>query len=333
MIVSLVATNSYLPEKIVPNDFFITEGASDDHPMFKGTNLRHHVAENETAVDMMERASAQLVKDLNLDVKKDIDILLSNVTCLDQPFTGSGAGIAYRLGADPAWIIDHQNGGCVSFLYMMDVARALMAGSNAKTALICNVQNAAGRIFSHPENRKLAQSAVPGDGCGVGYLIANDSSPIITIVKKTYGEFAGDMRMISDDGKEWWEPRTTPCHVEFTERKIAKVIGRGNRMVTEVMQKALDAASLKSSDIDFLITNQPNRVFLRNWREALQMKPEQHIQTFADHGNLFGAAIPICLTKGVNDGLIQKGHRLMLAGFSHAGDYAAASIVHWHANR
>ena len=32
-----------------------------------------------------------------------------------------------------------------------------------------------------------------------------------------------------------------------------------------------DRIGLSSKDIDLLVTNQPNRVFLRNWREALEV--------------------------------------------------------------
>ena len=44
-------------------------------------------------------------------------------------------------------VIDVHSAGCVSFIYMMDLARSLMTSHGAKTALICNVQSAAGHIF------------------------------------------------------------------------------------------------------------------------------------------------------------------------------------------
>jgi len=332
MNVSLVAAQSYLPSNKVSNEFFLCQGAESDHPMFKGTRFRHHVSKNETAVDMIEKASSRLIEQLNLDVKKDIDIILTNVTCLEIPFTGCGADVAYVLGANPQWIIDHHNGGCVSFLYMVDVARALMSSGGAKTALICNVQNSAGRIFSHLDNRHLPQSAVPGDGCGVGYMVANESSPIITVVKKTYGEYAGDMTVASKDGRQWWEPGEHQFNIEFSEKKISRVISRGNKIVPQILYQALDNAGIKVGDIDKLITNQPNLFFLRNWRESVMLSEEQHIHTFAEHGNLFGAALPIAINHGVETNKLNSGDTLLMGGFSHAGDYTAAAIIQWQKN-
>ena len=324
---SLIGTASYLPETVVDRSFFgesTTKGG-----MFRGPEKRHHVAKGETAADMIERATARLVERLGLRPQKDVDIILTNVSCLDMPFTGCGASVSQRIGAKPSYIFDVQNTGCVSFVFMMQLARSLMATSAARTALVCNVQNAAGRAFAHPQNRTRPQSSVPGDGCGVGYLVANDESPVRSIVTHAYGEYADDMRVKSEDGNEWWEPRTTPLHIDFSEDRVAKIVARGNALVPAVVREACQAAEIKTSDIDVLVTNQPNLVFLRNWREALMLPKEKQVETFEEHGNMFGAAIPVSFERAVATGRLKKGDHVVLGGFSHAGDYAASAVVHW----
>ena len=49
------------------------------------------------------------------------------------------------------------------------------------------------------------------------------------------------------------------------------MLARGNRQVPEVSYAVCDRIGVKPKDIDLLVTNQPNRLFLRNWREALQL--------------------------------------------------------------
>ncbi len=323
---SLIATASYLPENVVDRAYF---GEGSKAGMFRGPAARHHVAPGESSTDMIERATAKLVERLGLTPRKDIDIVLTNVSCPDMPFTGCGASVVKRLGAAPQWIFDVQNSGCVSFVYMMALARSLMTAGTARTALVCNVQNAAGRVFGHPDNRTRAQSSVPGDGCGVGYLVANDESPVRCFVTHAYGEYADDMQIASDDGKPWWEPRTTPLHIDFSEDRVAAIVARGNALVPAVIREACQAAELAQKDIDVLVTNQPNLVFLRNWREALQLPKEKQVETFDEHGNMFGAAIPVSFERAVTTGRLKKGDHAVLGGFSHAGDYAAAAVVHW----
>jgi 3-oxoacyl-[acyl-carrier-protein] synthase III len=327
--VSLLGTASYLPETIVDNAFFDLDVTASRGAMFRGSKQRRHVAEGESAVSMIERAARKLADQLGIDLARDVDILLSNVPCLDMPFTGVGASVSHVIGARPRMILDVHNAGCVSFVYMMNVAKALIAAGEGKTALICNVQNTAGRVFSHPDNRSRPQSAVPGDGCGVGFLAASEVSPIRAIATRAYGEYADDMRVVSDDDQPWWAPRTSPVYIDFTEDKVASIVGRGNALVPGIVRDACKAAGLPLADIDVLVTNQPNPTFLRNWREALQVAPEAHVHTYEEHGNLFGAAMPISIERAVDTGRLKPGDHLVLGGFAHAGDYAAAAVVHW----
>ena len=68
-------------------------------------------------------------------------------------------------------------------------------------------------------------------------------------------------------------------------------------------------------------------MFLRNWREATQLSEEQHLNTFEKYANLFGAGIPVTLSENIKANKFKEGDLICLAGFSHAGDYAAAAIL------
>jgi len=326
--VSLIGVASELPPTVVTNDFFAA-GAAARRGMFTAPTTRRHIAREETAADLIERAATRLVDRLGLDRGRDVDLLFTNVTIPDQPFTGCGAEVAHRLGVRPRWVIDLHNGGCVSFIYMIELARALMSSSDARGALLCNVQDAAGRVFAQPEVRMTSQAPVPGDGCGVGYLAASEESPVLAVLHRCQGEYAADMTIAAADGRRYWEPGASPMTVAFTDQRVAAIINRGNRLVPEMVAAACAEAGVRARDLSLLITNQPNPIFLRNWREALELPPAAHHDTFDRYGNLFGAAIPINLEDALAHGKLAAGGLLALAGFAHAGDYAAAAIVRW----
>ena len=337
--VSLVGVASFMPERIVDNDFFRAarrahhdgEIASGGQ-MFHGPKLRRHVKDGEGPVEMIARATQTLRERIDMRPARDIELILTNVTCLDIPFAGCGAAVAHEIGATPSFIVDLHNSGCVSFVYMMALARSLMASTGAKTALLCNVQNAAGRVFGQEGNRHRAQAAIPGDGCGVGYLVANSESPVRSVITRSYGEWANDMRVVNEAGNSWWEPHSTSFYIDFTEERIGEVFRRGNALVPAIVRDACTAAEITPAQIGVLVTNQPNTIFLRNWREALEVPKERHVETFGEYGNLFGAAIPVDIERALTDGKLKRGDYLALGGFSHAGDYAAAAIVHWFPN-
>ncbi|MFZ5479510.1 MAG: 3-oxoacyl-[acyl-carrier-protein] synthase III C-terminal domain-containing protein [Myxococcota bacterium] len=326
--ISLVGAASYVPEEVVPDAFFGEAGAPPSR-MFRGAVERRHAGPHETAAAMIEAAARRLAGRLDLDLPRDVDAVLTNVTVPDNPCTGCGAEVAHALGLSPRWVLDLHNGGCVSFVVMLDVARALIEAGTARSALLCTVGNAAGRIYAHPANRRRPEARVPGDGAGVGYVVAGDASPVLAVVRRDHVRHAADMRIVRDDGVPWWAPSPEPGRMEFTPEKVLAVLTRGNRIVPEVLLAACREAGVRPREVGCLVTNQPNPLFLRNWREAMELPEAAHVHTFPELGNLFGAAIPVGIERAEAIGRLRPGTLLALGGFAHAGDVAAAAIVRW----
>ncbi|MFF3159666.1 3-oxoacyl-ACP synthase III family protein [Streptomyces sp. NPDC057910] len=327
--ISLLDVASYLPPNQVPLEYFANgDDTLRDSLMFRAPQFRRHVAPDESAVDMIERAVQPLIDRHGPDAIRDVDIVITHVQLPDLPFSGCGTEVLRRLGCRPEYLLDLHNGGCAAMLHAVKLARELMRTGGARSALVCVVQNSAGQVFAQPEVRGLPQAPIPGDGCGVAYLVASDESPVLDVECRHYGEAGGDM-VIEAEGRKYWEAGESQLRVGFTEAKIAKVLERGNRIVPEVAQEVCRRIEVPSTELDILITNQPNRTFLRNWREALQLAPQRHLDTFGQYGNLFAAAMPITLDEAISDGRVKPGSLVMLAGFAHAGDFAAAAAVRW----
>ncbi len=332
MSVSLLDVSTYLPGEPISADYYAQFAESDDlrdNVMFRAPKFRHHVAEDETAIDMVERAAAGLIERHGHDMIAGADILITHTQMPDMPFYGGGGGMAHRLGMKPNWVLDLHNGGCAAFVLGLKVARNLIESGEGRTALIAIAQNAAGQAFDQPTIRRKAQSSVPGDGAAVGLVTLSDQSPILDIECRTYGEFAGDMTLAVDPPRKWWQAGPGEGCIGFTESKITKVLARGNRQVPEVSYAVCDRIGVKPKDLDLLVTNQPNRAFLRNWREALELPKERHRDTFDDCGNLFAAGIPINLDRAITDGQLNKGDLVLMSAFAHAGDFAGAAAVRW----
>lgn len=332
MTVSLIDVSTYLPGKPISADYYAQFAESDDlrdNVMFKAPKFRHHVAEDETAIDMVECAAAGLIERHGQDTVAGADILITHTQMPDMPFYGGGGGMAHRLGMKPNWVLDLHNGGCAAFVLALKVARNLIESGEGRTALIAIAQNAAGQAFDQPTIRRKAQASVPGDGAAVGLVTLSDQSPILDIECRTYGEFAGDMTLAVDPPRKWWQAGPGEGCIGFTESKITKVLARGNRQVPEVSYAVCDRIGVKPRDLDLLVTNQPNRAFLRNWREAMELDKSRHLDTFDDCGNLFAAGIPINLDRAITDGQLKKGDVVMMSAFAHAGDFAGAAAVRW----
>ncbi|MFB7468592.1 3-oxoacyl-ACP synthase III family protein [Streptomyces sp. NPDC056224] len=331
--VSLTDVSAYLPGEPVPAAFFTEHPAAEDKlrdsPMFKVPPYRHHVAPDETNADMIERAVQPLIERHGRAEIRRVDVLLVHSQLPDQPFVGAGTEVARRLGLSPRWLIDVANAGCASFVHMLELARQILLSGDARTALVCNAQSAAGQLFTQSQVRGLSQAAIPGDGAGVGYVTTAGHAPVLGIESRHNADYAGDMTMVRDDGRKYWEEGDAQVRIGFTETGVANVLERGNRLVPHVVRDLCRRLDMDVTDIDCLITNQPNRTFLHNWRQALGVPAERHPDTFDRCGNLFGAAMPVTLDDAIRSKRIKEGDLVVLAGFAHAGDYAGAAAIRW----
>ncbi|MEU6560254.1 3-oxoacyl-ACP synthase III family protein [Nocardia nova] len=334
--VSLVDVACYLPGEPVGTEYFTRFSRSErmaKNVMFRAPKTRHHRGRDETAVDMVESAVAPLRERHGADFLADIDVLITHTQLPDNPVMGAGPEVARRLGMNPQWVFDVHNGGCAAFIHMMMLARMILQTTDARTALIAVTQNTAGPVFTQTEIRKLAQAPVPGDGCGVGLLVKDNRAPILDIECRTFPEFAGDMDFTTGSDRKYWEPGEGQGCVSFTESKVTKVFARGNRLVPELALAVCDRIGVKGRDIDTFVTNQPNRLFLRNWHDALELPADRHPDTFDRCGNLFAAGIPVTLDIENRAGRLRNGSVVLLSAFAHAGDFAAAAAVRWGAAR
>ncbi|NUS45551.1 MAG: 3-oxoacyl-ACP synthase [Mycobacteriaceae bacterium] len=342
MAVCLVDVSSYLPGEPVGTEYFTRYSRSDrmaKNVMFRSPRHRHHVSLDDTSVELVDHAVAPLLQRHGADALADVDVLLTHQQLPDNPLLGCGPEVARRLGMRPDWVYDLHNGGCAAFVLMLQTARMILEHSSARSALLVTVQNCAGQAFTQPTVRGLAHAPVPGDGIGVGLLRkfddvgTEDGAPplgeILAVECRTYPEFAGDMEFTTNSDRKWWQPRESEGCVNFSENKIAKVLSRGNRLVPEVALAVCDRIGVRGPDVDVFVTNQPNRLFLRNWREAMELPPQRHPDTFDECGNLFASGIPVTLDTENRAGRIPDGALVVMSAFAHAGDFAGAAAVRW----
>lgn len=336
---TVAGTGSYLPHEPIGLQTYLAAGLTlspmDNGPLTRPPARRHHVKPGERAAEMIERAARPMFDRLGVDPASGVDLLLTNVLLPDDLFTGCGADTAARLGLTPHSILDVHNSGCASFPYMLMLASAMLAAQGGRGALIANVQNTAGQIFDQSANRLKNHSVVAGDGCGVAYVTVGGGSTgdaggrVLGVRTRNTPSAARDVGMATDDGRLYWESGSSVLDVRFDPDRTAATLELGNRIVPEVVRELAAECGFAVEDINVLITNQPNRVFLRNWREGLGLPPERHLDTYDDCGNLYGAAAPVTLHQAVSDGRVRPGDLVVVAGFAHAGDFAAAAAIRW----
>ena len=68
-------------------------------------------------------------------------------------------------------------------------------------------------------------------------------------------------------------------------------------------------------DIDFVFFHQANRYILEYLREKIGIPKEKFYMDLSRTGNTVSSSLPIALRDAMSTGLIEKGQKILLAGF------------------
>jgi 3-oxoacyl-[acyl-carrier-protein] synthase III len=294
-------------------------------PVLNPPARRRRITSGLRASTMIAEASRSLFE--QLDRPPRIDVVLCNVLLPDIPITGAGAEVCAALDITPRTVLDVHNGGCGAFSFMLELTDRLLDEGGA--ALVCNVQNTAGQVFSQPTVRLRPHAIAAGDGCAVTLIERDAGSTVLATTVVHDPGSAADMGLRTPDGRLYWEAGGGEVDIHFPAESGGQIIARGNAAVPAAVRAACERAEVAVEDLDLLVTNQPNRVFLRNWHEALGIPAERHLDTFDELGNLYSASVPVTLGLAAGSGRIASGDLVAVAGFAHAGDFYSAAILRW----
>lgn len=332
---TILGTGSYIPARRLTRAESMAHAGPNDplvqHPMFQPPAARHIASRDQTGVDLLVAATEDLRRQVGDELIARTELLITYNGLPDVPFLGSGATLAARLDISPHSIIDVHNGHCSILPHMFDIATMMMTQRNQTSALLCISQNAA-RIWQQRGVRQSAHAWLPGDGAAVILLGTEGKSrpTLLSTVIHHYPEYSNDMGITLDDGRLYWEPGTSEMDIYFDTSKAEAIIDRGSKILPDAVQAACDAADISIGQISKLITNQPNRMLLRNWSTALGLAGGDHLDTFDSYGNMFGAAAAVTLDAAAKAGKLDDRSIVVVAGFAGAGEMAGASVIEWH---
>ena len=312
----ILGTGSFVPPRVVTNDELAAKMDTSDEWIASRTGIRarHLVAPGVLTSDLAAEAARCALASANLS-PADLDLIIVASSTPDYPgsFPSTATVVQTKLGAHNAAAFD-LGAVCSGFAYALHVA-AQMVMSGANTHVLVVGAETLSPILNWDDR---STSVLFGDGAGAvvvgevsapsgylgGILGADGSGGPLLCVPRT-GDHPG---MITQNGKEVYKFAVT--------------------IMGEVALKAVEAAGLTPSDIDFLIPHQANIRIIDKAAERMGLPREKVIVNLDRYGNTSSASIPLALDEAVQSGRIQPGHLLVFVGFG-AGLTWGANVVRW----
>lgn len=100
------------------------------------------------------------------------------------------------------------------------------------------------------------------------------------------------------------------------------------KQVPEVIREVLELNHCKLEEIDYFVVHQANRRIIESVAKRLRTDVRKFPMNLQEYGNTSSASIPILLAELRRNGVLKKGHRILMAGFG-AGLSWGAGIADW----
>ena len=304
----------------------------DDVYAKSGIAQRHIAAEGETASDLGYQAAVALL-DRRLVPPEEIDYVL---LCTQSPdyFLPTGACVLQqRLGLGKHVGALDFNLGCSGFVYGLQIAQSLVASESARNVLLITADTYSKYI--HPKDRTVR--TLFGDGAAATLVgRATGRGRIGTFLVGTDGKGAENLIVPAGCSRL---PRSAETSEEVTDeagctRSKQDLFMDGPAIFTfaisvvpRAVKNHLANASISQDEIDWFVYHQANRYMLEHLAKRSKIPLDKMVIDVHDIGNTVSASIPIALQRGVEEGKIEPGHRLLLVGFGVGYSWAACDLT------
>jgi 3-oxoacyl-[acyl-carrier-protein] synthase-3 len=300
----IIATGSYLPEKILTNkDLEKTVDTSHEWIVERsGINQRHIAAQDELASDLATRAAQRAIETAGLS-PSEIDLLIVATTTPDMVFPSTACIVQSKLGISGSPAFDVQ-AVCCGFVYALNIADLFIKSGQASNALIIGAE-----VYSRILDWNDRTTCVLfGDGAGAVVLSSSEEPGILKTKLHADGSFRDKLCVPG------WVNAGEISGSPMVTMDGGAVFKFAVKVFEQTARELLDETSLSIDDVDWFIPHQANIRIMESTAKKLKLPREKLIATVDHHGNTSAASIPLALDEAVQAGKVARGDLLLLEG-------------------
>ncbi|HEY2980669.1 MAG TPA: beta-ketoacyl-ACP synthase III [Anaerolineales bacterium] len=314
-----------VPEPVLTNDDLSKMVDTNDEWIRGRTGIRErHIARaNQFTSTLGVAASLKALQVANLR-PADLDLIICSTSTPDHLFPATACLIQDQLGAVKAGAFDLL-AACSGFIYATNMAAQAIRSGSIKSALVIGSET-----LSRFVNWKDRNTCILfGDGAGAFVLQASEQpGGVLSAVLRSDGS-GGDLLSIPAGGSR---TPTTESSVHEGKHYIhmdgREVFRFATRVMAQATREALDAAGLKTGDVQWIIPHQANLRIIESAARGLKLPMDRFIVNVDRYGNTSTASIPIAMVEAVQRGQIKAGDKLVMVGFG-AGLTWGALVAQW----
>ncbi len=319
----ILGTGRALPEKVLTNAELEKIVETTDQWITDRTGIKERrIADPGTPLSLLAAAAARNALE-NAGVSPDeIDLIVLGTVTGDMKFPATACIVQDLIGARNAVAFD-LSAACSGFLYSLQVAGGLMAGSGYQKVLVIG-----GEVLTSMVNWKDRDTCVLfGDGAGAVVLGPSDGER--GLIHSHLGSDGAHSRLLYNPGGGSLNPPT----VENVRENLHTIRMAGREVfrhavtaMSGAMQKVLEEAGIDAEELDLLIPHQANLRIIDAVAKRFSVPAEKVYINVDRFGNTSAASIPIALDEARRSGRINEGDLVGLVTFGAGLTWASAII-------
>lgn len=316
----IIGTGSYAPEHIVTNEDLANVVDTSDEWIRSRTGIgQRRIALEEGTSRMAAEAARRALEDAGMDAL-ELDIILAATSSPDYCFPSCACEVQAALGAEHAVAYDI-SAACSGFLFALSTVQAFIQAGIYRNALIVGADclskltdwsdrgtcvlfaDAAGAAVVQASESGLVHMVMGSDGV---------RGPVLTCTARTEGNFL--------NGK-------TP-ELGYIYMNGQEVFKFAVKKVPECVNQVLEHSKTSLDEVKYFVLHQANYRIVEAAAKRLKQPMEKFPMNMERYGNTSAASVPLLLDELNREGKIQKGDKIVLAGFG-AGLTWGASLLEW----
>lgn len=323
----LQAISYYYPDKCLTNEDITRqhpEWSADKISGKTGIYKRYLSAEDETAVDMAEKAALRLFKEYEID-EGTIDFIILCTQSPDYYLPTSACILQDRLGLSESCGAFDYNLGCSGYVYGLGLAKGLIETGQAQNVLLITSETYT--KYLHPEDKSC--QTIFGDAAAASLITADNHVGWLNavILKSAYKTIGAQYRDLIVENGASRRSKAVDEKVELNEdgsfRYCANnlfmdgksIFDFSSLTVPQVVEQTLVKNGISKDDVDWYIFHQANKFMLNFARMRCGAPQEKFVVDLEDGGNTVSSTIPIVMKRMMDNNRLTQGQTLLLCGF------------------
>lgn len=268
---------------------------------------------------MASRAAERALENAGIKAE-ELDIILMATSSPDHCFPNGACEVQAAIGAVNAVAYDI-SAACSGFEFALSTVQAFIRAGIYKTALIIG----ADCLSKLTDWSDRGTCVLFGDGAGAAVIRAEKTGVIHSVMGSDGGKGPVLSCVARSEGNFLNERKPELGYIYMDGQEVFKF---AVKKVPECIRQVLEESKTDIEEVKYFVLHQANYRICEAVAKRLKQPLDKVPMNIGSYGNTSGATVPILLDELNRQGRLQRGDKLVLAGFGGGLTWGAA-LVEW----